>query len=67
MYDSQEVEIFFFYFFVLGVPSFIAACNPHLKMSIGLRLAGIGAFLFAVFAIFRVYIVGVPEHQIFVF
>ena len=67
MYDPQEVEIFFFYFFVFGVPSFIAACNPHLKISIGLRLAGIGAFLMAVFAIVRVFIVGVPEHEIFVF
>ena len=67
MYDPQEVEIFFFYFFVFGVPSFIAACNPHLNMSIGLRLAGIGAFLMAVFAIIRVYVFGVPEYGIFVF
>lgn len=56
-----------FYFFVFGIPSVIAACNPHLKMPLGLRLAGIGAFLFAVFAIFRVYVLGVAEYEIFVF
>ena len=67
MYDPQEAEIFFFYFFVLGIPSVIAACNPNLKMSLGSRLAGIGAFLLAVFVILRVYVLGVPEYEIFVF
>ena len=67
MCDPQEIERFFFYFFVRGMPLVITAGNLHLKMSFGSRLAGIGAFLLAVFVIVRVYIVGVPEHEIFVF
>jgi hypothetical protein len=67
MYDSQEAERFFFYFFVFGIPSVIAVCNPHLKMSRGLRLGAIGAFLLAVFLIVRVFVFGVPEYKIFEF
>ena len=58
MYDSQTAERFFFYFFVFGLPSVIAACNPHLKMPLGLRLGAIGAFLLAIFLIIRVYVFG---------
>ena len=67
MHDFDEVVRFFFCFFVLSLPSAIAACNPHLKVSLGARLLAIGAFLMSIFAIIRVYVFGVSEHQIFVF
>ena len=67
MHDTQETVQFFIYFFLFGVPSVIAAFDPHLKMSFGLRLAAIGGFLLAVFIIIRVYVFGVPEYKVFVF
>jgi hypothetical protein len=52
---------------VFVITSVIAACNPHLKMSLGLRFGAIGAFLLAVFLIVRVFVFGVPEYKIFEF
>ena len=66
MYD-HETEKFFFFFFFVGLPCAIAACNPHLKISLGMRFAAIGGFLLSVFIIVRVYVFGVPEYRIFEF
>jgi len=64
---DHETEKFFFFFFFVGLPCAIAACNPHLKLSLGVRLAAIGSFLLSVFAIIRVYVFGVSKYKIFSF
>ena len=58
---------FFFVFFVVTIPCAIAALHPRSNLSILLRLAALGSFVLFVFAIIRVYVMGVPEYEIFTF
>jgi len=63
----KDAGTFFIAFFLLCVPMTIAALNPHSKLSIGQRLAALGAFVIFIIIIFRVYVLGVPENQVFRF
>jgi hypothetical protein len=58
---------FFFMFFVVVMPCTIAALNPRSNLTIWMRLAALGTFVLFIFAIIRVYVLGVPEYKIFAF
>jgi len=63
----DDPDKFFFVFFVTTVPCTIAALYPHSNLSMWMRLAALSSFVLSVFVIVRVFIVGVPEYQIFNF
>ncbi len=58
---------FFFVFFVVVMPCTIAALHPRSNLTIWMRLAALASFVLFVFAIIRVYVMGVPEYKIFTF
>ena len=63
----RDPDKFFFVFFVVTVPCTIAALQPRSNLSMWMRLAVLSSFMLSVFAIIPVFIVGVPEYQIFNF
>ena len=63
----KNADLFFASFFLIGIPLTIAALRPDSGLSVMMRLGILAVFVLCLIIIFRVYVLGVPEYQVFKF